>query len=216
MGSDIFHQTTVPKALSNLVLKTSRDGAPRASLSNLCQCLPTPTVKIFFLISNLNLSSAGLKPFPVSYLYQPLQKVPLHDFLTSILLSYKPSVFLHSSANALLLAGHKILAEVLPTLSSPENYNLFFHMVSTSYTCCWFDQRHDQFPNIQKKHRCNGIPSHGAPLRAQCLICNQNGTEEANQQSWVKNPDIWACDIFPLCILLKSSDSPSANRATWR
>jgi len=42
----------------------SRDRASITSLGNLFQCLTTLIVKIFFLISSLNLPSFILKPFP--------------------------------------------------------------------------------------------------------------------------------------------------------
>ena len=42
-------------ALSNLILNVSRDGASTTSLGNLCQYLTTLIVKIFFLISSLNI-----------------------------------------------------------------------------------------------------------------------------------------------------------------
>lgn len=40
-----------PKPLSSLALNMSRVGASRTSLGNLCQCLPSLTVKNFFLSS---------------------------------------------------------------------------------------------------------------------------------------------------------------------
>ena len=54
----------VLRALSSLTLNVSKDGAPTTSLGNLFQCLITLTVK-YFLISNLNLPSSNLKPFPL-------------------------------------------------------------------------------------------------------------------------------------------------------
>jgi len=41
MGRDLFHQSRVLKALSNLVLNAAREGAATASLGNLCQRLTT-------------------------------------------------------------------------------------------------------------------------------------------------------------------------------
>jgi len=72
MGRDTFHYTTLLKARSNPPFNTAREGAPRAPLGNLVQCLTTLTVKHFFLISNLNLHSFSLKPLPLSYHYMPL------------------------------------------------------------------------------------------------------------------------------------------------
>ena len=46
-----------------LALNASRDGAFTASLGNLFQCVATLWVKIFFLISNLNVPCLSLKPF---------------------------------------------------------------------------------------------------------------------------------------------------------
>jgi len=62
--TDTFHQPRVLKAPSNLALNAAREGAATASLGNLGQGLLTFTVKNFFLISNLNLSSYSLKPSP--------------------------------------------------------------------------------------------------------------------------------------------------------
>jgi len=44
MDRDTFHYTTLLKALSNLALNTSREGASTAPLGNLCQCLTTSGV----------------------------------------------------------------------------------------------------------------------------------------------------------------------------
>jgi len=49
---DIFHYTRLLKALSNLALNTSSEGAAIASLGSLFQCLTTLIAKIssFYLI----------------------------------------------------------------------------------------------------------------------------------------------------------------------
>jgi len=57
MGRDIFHQTRVLRAPSNLALNPAREGTATASLGNLGQGLTTLMVKNFFLISNLSLPS---------------------------------------------------------------------------------------------------------------------------------------------------------------
>jgi len=72
MSRDIFHQTRVLRAPSNLALSTAREGAATVSLGNLCQCFTTLMGKNFFLISHLNLPSFSLEPFPLSYHYIPL------------------------------------------------------------------------------------------------------------------------------------------------
>ena len=46
-------------------LECFQRGAFITSLGNLLQCLTTPTVKYFFLISSLNLPFPSLKPFPL-------------------------------------------------------------------------------------------------------------------------------------------------------
>jgi len=71
MGRDPFHQTRLLKAPSSLALNTAREGAPTASLGNLCQGLSTLRVENFFLISNLKLPSFSLKPLPLSDHYVP-------------------------------------------------------------------------------------------------------------------------------------------------
>jgi len=65
MSRDIFHQTKVLRAPSNLILNTPREGVSTASLGNLFQCLTTLMVKNFFLVSHLNLPSFSLEQFPV-------------------------------------------------------------------------------------------------------------------------------------------------------
>jgi len=47
MSRDIFHQTRVLRAPSNLALSTAREGAATASLGNLGQSLTTLRVKNF-------------------------------------------------------------------------------------------------------------------------------------------------------------------------
>ena len=84
MNRDTYSWVRVLSAPSSLVLSVSRDEAPTASLGNLCQCLTTLIIKYFFLISNLNLLSLSLKPFPLVLLPQTLLKSPL--------LSYSPEV----------------------------------------------------------------------------------------------------------------------------
>jgi len=58
----------------SLALNASREGASTTSLGNLFQCLTTPTVKNFFLISSLNLPSSSLKPFHLVLLLHVLIK----------------------------------------------------------------------------------------------------------------------------------------------
>jgi len=58
------HQPRLPRATSSLALNASRDGASTTSLGNLFQCVTTPWVKNFFLISNLNLPCLSLKLRP--------------------------------------------------------------------------------------------------------------------------------------------------------
>ena len=53
----IFNYIRLLRALSNLTLNVSRDGASTSSLGNLCQRFTTLTVKNFFLTSSLNLLS---------------------------------------------------------------------------------------------------------------------------------------------------------------
>jgi len=72
MGRDIFHQLRLLRAPSSLALNTAREGEATASQGNLGQCFTILMVKNFFLISNLNLPSFSLEPFPLSYHYTPL------------------------------------------------------------------------------------------------------------------------------------------------
>jgi len=52
VGVDSFHQTRLLKALSNLALNTSREGAATASVGSLCQCLTTLVVEFLSYIQS--------------------------------------------------------------------------------------------------------------------------------------------------------------------
>jgi len=80
---------------SNLALNTAREGAATASLGSLFQCFTTLTVKNFFLISNLNLPSFSLQPFPLVCHYAPFWKVPLHPSCRPLWPPGSLSVMLH-------------------------------------------------------------------------------------------------------------------------
>ena len=81
MSRDIFHQTRLLRAPSNLALNTVREGAATASLGNLCQGLTTLMVKNFFLMSNLNLPSFSVQPFPLVLSLHTLVNSPSPAFL---------------------------------------------------------------------------------------------------------------------------------------
>lgn len=65
----------------------SRDGAFTILLDNLVQYFITLIIKMFFLISSLNLHSSNLKPLPLDILQQAAVKKPVPIFLVSTLLS---------------------------------------------------------------------------------------------------------------------------------
>jgi len=67
MSRDIFNQTRLLRAPSNLTLNVSRDGALTTSLGNICQGFTTLMVKNFLLISSVNLPSFSLKLYPFFY-----------------------------------------------------------------------------------------------------------------------------------------------------
>jgi len=81
-GRDPFHQPRVLQAPYNLALNTAREGTATASLGNLFQCFTTLMVKNFFLISNLNLPSFSLEPFPLVLSLHALVKSPSPSFLS--------------------------------------------------------------------------------------------------------------------------------------
>jgi len=81
MSRDIFNQTRLLRALSNLTLNVSRDGALTTSLSNLFQCFTTFMVKNVFLVSSLSLPSFSLKALPLVLSYQTLLKSLSPSFL---------------------------------------------------------------------------------------------------------------------------------------
>ena len=83
MSRDIFHQTRLLRAPSNLALNTAREGASTASLGKLFQCFTTLTVKNFLLISNINLPSFSLQPFPLVLSLHTLVKSPSPSFLSA-------------------------------------------------------------------------------------------------------------------------------------
>ena len=78
MIRDVFNQTRLLLALSNLDLNVSRNGASTTSLRNLGQDFTTLTVKNFFLLSSLNLPSYILKLIPLVLLQQALLNVCPH------------------------------------------------------------------------------------------------------------------------------------------
>jgi len=81
MSRDIFHQSRVLRAPSNLALNPAREVAATASLGSLGQGFTTLMVKNFFLISQLNLPSFSLEPFPLVLSLHPLVKSPSPPFL---------------------------------------------------------------------------------------------------------------------------------------
>jgi len=76
----IYHWIRLLRALCNLALNISRDGASITSLGSLCQCFTTLIVKNYFLVSSLNLPSFSLKPLPLVLSQQILLKKPLFEY----------------------------------------------------------------------------------------------------------------------------------------
>jgi len=76
MSRDIFNWTRLLRALSNLALSVSRDGASITSLGSLCQGFTTLMVKNFFSISSLNLPPVSLKPLLLVLSLHALVKSP--------------------------------------------------------------------------------------------------------------------------------------------
>jgi len=108
VSRDIFSWIKVLRAPSNQAWNISRDGASTTYLDNLFQCFTTLHVKIFFLLSSLNLHSLSLKLCSLSYHSKPCWK-----YLTHIL--YRP---------LLVLAGcSKISAQ--PSVPQAEQPQLF-------------------------------------------------------------------------------------------
>jgi len=81
VSRDIFNQTRLLRAPSNLALNVSRDGASTTSPGNLYQRFTTLTVNNFFLISSLNLPSLSLKPLLLVLAQQALLKRLSPSFL---------------------------------------------------------------------------------------------------------------------------------------
>jgi len=78
MSRDIFHQTMLLRAPCNLALDTAREEAATVSLGNVFQSLTN-----FFLLSNLNLLSFSLQPFPLVLSLHTLVKSPSPSFLSA-------------------------------------------------------------------------------------------------------------------------------------
>ena len=72
------HQMRLRRAPSNLALNASRNGVSTTSLGSLCQHLIIFWVKNPFLVSNLNLLSFSLKPFPFFLITTLPDRVPSH------------------------------------------------------------------------------------------------------------------------------------------
>lgn len=62
MSRDIFSTSSFLRAPSNMALNTFKDRSTTASRGKLFQCFIPFIIKKFFLISNQNLPSSGLKP----------------------------------------------------------------------------------------------------------------------------------------------------------
>ena len=73
MNRDTY-RSIVLKASSKMIFNISKDESSTTSLDKLFQCHTNLTVKIFFFISNLNLPSFSLKPFPLLLSQQTLLK----------------------------------------------------------------------------------------------------------------------------------------------
>ena len=80
VSRDIFSQTRLLRAPSNLAWDVPRDGASPTSLGSLCQGFTTLSVKHFFLTSSLKLPSFSLKPSPPVLSLQALLKTPSPPF----------------------------------------------------------------------------------------------------------------------------------------
>ena len=92
MKRDIHSSLKWLRTHSSLALDVSRNRASTTSLGNLFQCLTTLTVKYFFLISNLNLPSISLKPFPLVLSPQTLLMNLSPSFLYPIFSYWKAAI----------------------------------------------------------------------------------------------------------------------------
>jgi len=81
MGRDIFNQSRVLRAPSNLAWNGSRDGASPTNLGNLGQGFTTFLMKNLFLMSSLNLPPFSLKPSPLVLSQQALLRSLSPSFL---------------------------------------------------------------------------------------------------------------------------------------
>lgn len=108
---DSFHQTRLPKAPSDPIFSSSKDGASTASLGNLFHCLTTFIVKNALLISNVNLLLCLIR-----FISNP--NLSLHALVKrlTLYLFYKPSLSIESLQLGLPRAS---LESKQPPLSQP-------------------------------------------------------------------------------------------------
>lgn len=89
-----YSTKTSPSARSRRLLNTSRDGDSMTSLSNVLWCLTT--LKIFFLISNLNLSSQ----------LKAISSCPFTVGIAEVLCGFQDGILERSTASSLAYLGY--------------------------------------------------------------------------------------------------------------
>ena len=170
MSRDIFHQTRLLRAPSNLALNTSREGASTVSLGNLFQCFTTLMVKNFFLISNLYLPPFSLEPFPPcpkkSLSILPLGPLQVLEGCykvtpeTSLLQAEQPQ-----------LSQPVLVGEVLPSCDSQQS------TVTRRKSGWHLSPFNEKWDVVEKKYQCSSLKLiaslHPEPSRAplDLLIC---------------------------------------------
>ena len=149
LSRDVFHQTRLLRAPSNLALNTAREGAATASLGNLFQCFTTLMLKNFFQTSNLNLPSFSLQPFPLVLSLHTLVISPSPSFLEAPFWYWKAAV---RSPWSLLFS--RLNSPNSLSLSSQERCSSpLINFVALLWTCsnrsmsffCWGPQNQTQY-----------------------------------------------------------------------
>lgn len=133
MGRDTLHRLLRDPA--NLALNSARDVSSTASLDKLFLWLITLTVKIFFLILNLNLQSLSLKAFPLVLSLHALVKKSLSSSLVTSLYvpvgTIKFSQSLHFSVQSNANSLFCFTGEVLQPPAYLHGYSL--HLVQQAH-----------------------------------------------------------------------------------
>ena len=133
MSRDIINSTRLLRALSNLILNVSRDGASTTSLGNMCHRFTTLIVKNFFLLSSLNLPSLSFKPLPLVLWQQICPHLSYKPPLSTNVCNRCPRRLLQAEQPQLSVSSHSRGAPVLWSVPFQTPFLHYFKQTSLSY-----------------------------------------------------------------------------------